>query len=228
MPERVNRGFPLFPLGIVALPGEHIPLHIFEDRYRRMIEQCLRAEPGSLQGEFGVIWLSDEELKEVGCACEIERVLERMDDGRLNILARGTRPFHLLERQDELPYPAGVVEFLEDEDSEDGDSAPSATGAEGDGVEEDAGARARALYRELVEQATDRQLSDDELAAMGAYEMAATVEFGTDAKQELLELRSEAARLRLLALLLRTALDRLELIDRAQARAASNGKVRFG
>jgi Lon protease-like protein len=220
-------------LGIGALPGEHVPLHIFEDRYRQMIEQCLTAEEGSLQREFGIVWLSDEELKEIGCACEIERVLERMDDGRLNILARGTRPFRLLERQDELPYPAGVVEFLDDEpdgDVSEEDSVPTSARAapETDGADEDAGARARSLYRELVEQATDRQLSDEELAGMDAYEMAATVEFGTDAKQELLELRLERARLRLLALLLRTALDRLELIDRAQARAASNGKVRFG
>ena len=63
---------------------------------------------------------------------------------------------------------------------------------------------------------------------MDAYAMAATVEFGTDAKQELLELRSENARLRLLALLLRAAIKRLELVERAQARARSNGKVRFG
>jgi hypothetical protein len=54
------------------------------------------------------------------------------------------------------------------------------------------------------------------------------LEFGTDAKQELLELRSENARMRLLALLFRAAIDRLALIDRAQARALSNGKVRFG
>jgi Lon protease-like protein len=206
-----------------------------------MIEQCLTGEPGSLQREFGIVWLSDEELKDVGCACEVERVLERMDDGRLNILARGTRPFRLLERQDELPYPAGVVEFLDDEadasdaagelatpEPSDDEAASIETGADVDGAEDDAAARARELYRELVEQATDRQLSDDELAAMDAYEMAATVEFSINAKQQLLELRSEDARLRLLALLLRTALDRLELIDRAQTRAASNGKVRFG
>ena len=62
---------------------------------------------------------------------------------------------------------------------------------------------------------------------MDAYGMAATVEFGVDAKQELLELRSENARLRLLALLLRRAIKRLELVERAQARALSNGKVRF-
>ncbi len=218
MPERISRGFPLFPLGIVALPSERIPLHIFEDRYRRMIERCLSAEPGSHEGEFGIVWLSDEELKDVGCACEIERVLERMDDGRLNIVARGTRPFRLLERQDELPYPAGVVEFLHD----DGHAPAPASD------DDDTAGGARELYRELVEQATDRQLTEEELALMDAYEMAATVEFGTDAKQELLELRSESARLRLLATLLQAAIERLALIDRAQTRAQSNGKVRFG
>ena len=89
MPALVSRGFPLFPLGIVALPTERIPLHIFEDRYRRMIERCLAAAPDSLEREFGILWLSDDELKDVGCACEVDAVLDRMDDGRLNILARG-------------------------------------------------------------------------------------------------------------------------------------------
>jgi Lon protease-like protein len=214
MPERVSQGFPLFPLGIVALPTESVPLHVFEDRYRRMIERCLRAEPSSPQREFGIVWLSDEELKEIGCACEVERVLERMDDGRLNIIARGTRPFRLLERQDDLPYPAGVVEFLDEPDEEI--------------LDEVAAASARGLYRDLVEQATDRRLGDEELALMGAYQMAGTVEFDKDAKQELLELRSESARLRLLAMLLTAAIKRLELIERAQTRAQSNGKVRFG
>ncbi len=208
MSERPVRDFPLFPLGIVALPTEGVPLHIFEDRYRRMIEHCLREEGE----EFGVLWLSDEELKHTGCACEIEQVLERLPDGRLNILARGTRPFRLLERQDDLPYPAGLVEFLP-EDSEQPD--------------EPAGSGARELYRELVMQATDKELEDAELAELDSYRMAATVEFELSAKQQLLELRSENARLRLLATLLASALERLELLERAQVQAMSNGKVRF-
>ena len=213
MSEQPFRGFPLFPLGIVALPGESVPLHIFEDRYLRMIEKCLLADVGSVEREFGIVWLSDEELKQIGCACEIEETLERMEDGRLNILARGTRPFRLLERQDDLPYPAGVVEFLSNREEE---------------LDEQAAGTARELYAELVEQATDRKLTDDELAELDAYRMAATVEFGTDAKQELLELRSENERLRLLGLLLHAAIERLEVVERAQTRARSNGKVRLG
>ena len=64
MDERSARGgFPLFPLGIVALPKESVPLHIFEDRYLRMMEHCLEAPSGSPEGQFGIVWLSEQELK---------------------------------------------------------------------------------------------------------------------------------------------------------------------
>jgi Lon protease-like protein len=203
-----TRDFPLFPLGIVALPGEMIPLHIFEERYKTMMNECLRDER-----EFGIVWLSDDGLREIGCACEIDRVLERMDDGRMNLLARGTRPFRVLERQSDLPYPAGVVEFVEDRpDDPDPELIKSA----------------HAAYAELVRLATDKDPDEEQLAEMSAYAMAATVDFGLDAKQGLLDLRSENARLRLVTRLFRAAIKRLEFVDRAQERARSNGKVRFG
>jgi Lon protease-like protein len=212
MPQLVSQDFPLFPLGIVALPSETVPLHIFEDRYRRMVEHCLTGDPGSIERQFGIIWLSDQELKPVGCACEIESVLDRSEDGRMNILTRGTSPFRLLERQHELPYPAGTVEFLADVEEQ---------------LDEDAAAGARELYADLVERATDRRLTTEELAELDAYAMAGTVEFGVEAKQQLLELRSENARLGLLTALLRAAIERLEVAERAQERARSNGKVHF-
>ncbi|MEA2297730.1 MAG: hypothetical protein QOF77_666 [Solirubrobacteraceae bacterium] len=208
VPDRVRRDFPLFPLGLVTLPSEYIPLHVFEARYKTMIAECLERDR-----EFGIIWLAEDELKPVGCACVIERVLERMDDGRMNILTRGTRPFRLVERQDDLPYPAGIIEFLEDRDIQ---------------PDEEARVQARAAYAALVAEATEAAPDADRIAAMTAYQMAATVDFGLDAKQGLLELRSENARLRLVTRLLRAALKRLEFVDRAQARARSNGKVRFG
>ena len=130
----------------------------------------------------------------------------------LGIVARAKTPFRLLERREDLPYPAGVVEFLGDVEEE---------------ADESAARDARELYRELVEQATDERLQDEALSKMDAYRMAATVEFGCEAKQELLELRSENERLRLLTLLLQAAIARLQLAERAQARARSNGKVRF-
>jgi Lon protease-like protein len=200
--------FPLFPLGLVALPGELIPLHIFEDRYKAMMAHC--QESGD---EFGIVWMADDGLHEIGCAMLIEQVLEELEDGRLNILTRGTRPFRVIERQGHLPYPAGLVEFIEDRDEE-----PDLALTEG----------ARAAYADLVRRATDRDPTTEELAEMNSYDMAATVDFGVDAKQGLLDLRSENARLKLVTRLFRAASKRLDFVDRAQARARSNGKVRFG
>ena len=74
MPDRLCSDFPLFPLGIVALPGELIPLHIFEERYKTMLNECLGE-----QKEFGIVWLSDDGIKEIGCAVEIDRVLDRQN-----------------------------------------------------------------------------------------------------------------------------------------------------
>ena len=79
-----------------------------------------------------------------------------------------------------------------------------------------------------MEQATGRKPDDGEVEAMSAYEMAATIEFGLEAKQGLLDLRSENARLRLVTRLFRAAIKRLDFADRAETRARSNGKVRFG
>jgi Lon protease-like protein len=201
------KDFPLFPLGIVALPSELVPLHIFEERYKTMMARCLEEE-----SEFGIVWLADDGLRPIGCACEIAEVLERMPDGRLNLVARGTRPFRIEARQEELAYPAGTVEFLADRDEE---------------VDQAVADAAHAAYAELVEHATDRAPDPEEIERMSAYEMAATVEFGLDAKQGLLDLRSETARLKLVTRLFRAAIKRLDFIDRAQARARSNGKVHF-
>jgi Lon protease-like protein len=207
MPDRVVRDFPLFPLARVALPHELVPLHIFEERYRTMIGECLEQEK-----EFGIVWAGEDGVRPVGCAMEITEVLERTEDGRMNILTRGTRPFRIVDESHDLPYPSGTVEFLADKD----ERADAKTAAE-----------AHEAYGSLVEQATDRTPEPEELQAMTAYQMAATVDFGRDAKQGLLDLRSENARLRLVTRLFRAASRRLEFIERAQERARSNGKVRF-
>ena len=207
MPDRLVREFPLFPLGLVALPSELIPLHIFEQRYKAMMNECLRDEH-----EFGILWLADDGLREIGCACEIAEVIERMDDGRMNLVARGTRPFRVLERQGHLAYPAGVVEFLDDREGV---------------IDADVAQAAHEAYADLVRRATDRDPTEEELAELDAYAMAATVDFGLDAKQGLLDLRSENARLRLVTRLFRAAIKRLDFVDRAQARARSNGRVRL-
>jgi len=71
MAETIER-FPLFPLGLVLLPQELVPLHIFEERYKQMIGECLEDEH-----EFGILWLSDDGLKEIGCSARITRALDQ-------------------------------------------------------------------------------------------------------------------------------------------------------
>jgi Lon protease-like protein len=197
--------FPLFPLGLVLLPQERVPLHIFEDRYRTMIGQCLETE-----AEFGIIWLSDDGLKDVGCSARIDRVLEHFDDGRLNILVEGTTPFRLLRKIEELPYPAGDVELLDDV-------------ADGD---PEAATAARARYGDLVERVTDERPEPDSLDDLDAYGMAATLDVAADAKQALLEQRSENGRLEQLEQLFTEALERIQLVEKAAERSQGNGSMR--
>jgi Lon protease-like protein len=199
--------FPLFPLGLVLLPREVVPLHIFEERYKTMIGECLDE-----QSEFGIVWISDEGLKDVGCTAEITQLLERMEDGRMNILVQGSRPFRLERRIDDMDYPAGDIVLLHDqEESED----------------PEAGSHARERYAELVERVTDSRPSENDLGELDAYGMAATLDFALEAKQSLLELRSEDDRLRRLSELFGMTIKRLEFAERAAERARTNGKIRL-
>ena len=206
MAQQIER-FPLFPLGLVLLPGEAVPLHIFEERYRLMIGECL--DEGS---EFGIIWLADDGLRDVGCAARITQVLERFDDGRMNILVEGTTPFRLERRIGDLQYPAGDVELLED--TVDSDDA--------------ALERARSRYADLVEEVTDSRPEAEALAELGAYGMAATLEIAPAAKQALLELRSEPARLEQLEALFAEALKRIKTAERVAEQASGNGHLKPG
>jgi Lon protease-like protein len=199
--------FPLFPLGLVLLPGENVPLHIFEERYKLMIGECLDEEK-----EFGIIWLADDGLREVGCGARISGVIERLEDGRVNILVEGTTPFRLEKRIGDLPYPAGDVELLED--------TPD--------VDEEALELTRASYADLVEAVTDSRPEPEALAGLDAYGMAATLEIALGAKQELLELRSEPERLAQLGALFAEALQRIRTAERVAEQASGNGHLRPG
>jgi Lon protease-like protein len=203
MPPDV-RELPLFPLPLVLLPTEVVPLHIFEERYKEMIGLCLDEHR-----EFGIVWLSDSGLKEVGCTARVAEVLERMEDGRMNILVRGGTPFRLLERQEDQPYPAGTVELLDDQG----------------GREETSGTEARERYADLLETLTEERPERAALEELSAYEMAATVDIDLEVKQGLLELRSEEARLRLLARLFKAGIKSVARAREVAERAAGNGKV---
>lgn len=107
---------PLFPLGVVLFPGMRLPLHIFEERYKAMIGDCLERE-----APFGVILI--KEGQEVGEPAEPFRLgttaritqVQRLQEGRLNIVTRGERRFELVEIIQQRPHLVGLVRYLEEE-----------------------------------------------------------------------------------------------------------------
>jgi Lon protease-like protein len=101
---------PLFPLGLVLLPGMSLPLHIFEERYKQMIAECLADDR-----PFGIVLFDGQSVRSVGCTARIFEVLKRYDDGRLDILTRGEQRFVVHELFEEKPYMEARVTFFEDD-----------------------------------------------------------------------------------------------------------------
>ena len=101
---------PLFPLDVVLFPGTALPLHIFEERYREMVGECLKEDK-----PFGVVRADGEKMAIVGCTAKIVRVVERYSDGRLDILCEGMRRFEIEGLDESRKFLQADVEFFEDE-----------------------------------------------------------------------------------------------------------------
>jgi Lon protease-like protein len=198
---------PIFELPLVLLPGEKVPLHIFEDRYKRMVGTAIDQEV-----PFGIVLRDDEGARSIGCTARIDEV-ERLDDGRMNIVVSGESPFKILDRFESPEYPAGEVELLPEEE------VPP--------VDEDSANSARETFAELAERATGERPDPDELDSASAYAIAARIELPAETKQRLLELRDEDERMALLANALGAVERALERAEEAAERASSNGKVHF-
>ena len=104
---------PLFPLNIVALPRERIPLHIFEPRYKRMIKD--RIKTGA---PFGVVLRDEKGVKSIGCSVKIIRVLKEYPTGEYDIIVQGQRCFRIKDKvQENDKLWIGNVTYLEDQES---------------------------------------------------------------------------------------------------------------
>jgi Lon protease-like protein len=202
---------PIFELPVVILPGELLPLHIFEERYKRMIGHCLdNAEP------FGIVFRDEGgNAHRIGCMARVTEVVERFDDGRMNVVVAGEQPFRVLERFEAGDFPAGEVEPIDASD---------------DPEEEDpeAASVAREAFAELVSRVSGEPPDAGELEAENSYGIAARVELPADTKQALLELRSEPDRMRMLGNALRALVTALARSREIAERAKMNGKVVVG
>jgi Lon protease-like protein len=196
----------LFPLPIVLVPTERIPLHIFEPRYRELIQECVENET-----EFGlVLSTGDGAVHEIGTRAAVAQVIEVLDDGRMNIVVEGRERFRLLELTRGRSFTTAIVEAVDDLDEPPAD----------DEVE-----RVLERFAELAEVAESEVDVPDASSPSLDFEIAARVDFGVDAKQELLAMTSPRARVKRLIELLDLALESIRLEHVLRDRAGKNGKV---
>jgi Lon protease-like protein len=167
---------PLFPLAVVLFPRTHLPLHIFEDRYKEMIGNAIRA--GS---EFGIVLAGEKGIVENGCTAIVDKVTQRYPDGRMDIEIVGVRRFEIHALDTEKSYLRGNVSFFNDDETET--------------VAEDLRRRTveafQALQQILAQEATDPDWSDPQLSFQLAHAVP-DLEF----RQRLLSCRSESERMR--------------------------------
>ena len=189
----------LFPLGIVLLPSERVPLHIFEARYRELIGECIESDV-----EFGLLYADEEGIRDVGTRARVAAILEQFDDGRMNVVVEGGRRFSVDRMTQGRSFMTAVVDDLDDEPGP---------------VEEATRVTAVGAFRALAALAgVESEL--DESSPWLSFELASQVELSVDAKQQLLGSRSEQERLELVGELLddarRTLIATRELGDVAK------------
>jgi Lon protease-like protein len=193
----------LFPLGLVLLPTEQVPLHIFEPRYRELIAECLESDQ-----PFGLVYADEDGLRRTGTLASVVEVVERFPDGRLNIVVEGGDRFRLLELTAGRSFQTGSIEALPVDDDP----------PEPEDVE-----RGLGLFAQLVElTGAQVEVPGDDLV-QPSFSLAARFELATELKLELLEEQSERVRLKRLCEILETVTAAVRRQRETAELAARNG-----
>lgn len=196
---------PLFPLSIVLFPGQAIPLHIFEPRYREMTRECI-----DKQSPFGIIYIDNGDIAQTGCSAMIVKMLKEYEDGRSDILTAGQSAFRLLHTHEEKSYLEADVEYL-DEDF---------TNIDGN-VSNQLEKLFNRCHRILYDEDGPRFATEGSISL--AYHVASELPIEVAFRQTLLEVRSEAERQRRLLKHLTEWYPQLERRDHVRGKAAGNG-----
>lgn len=197
----------LFPLKLVLLPGERVPLHIFEPRYKELIGQCLDGD-----SPFGLVLADDDGMREIGTQAAIVQVLERFSDGRLNIVIEGGDRFQVVDVSEDRSFETAAVSVIPDS---------------GDYPSSEEFDRCVSAYERVVEAAGAELEGLEVESGSVAYQIAARVDLGLDVKQDLLERVSERERVVHLAHLLEQAAETVRRDRMIHERASQNGRVEF-
>ncbi len=179
----------LFPLSTIIFPGSALPLHIFEERYKQLINHCWKTKE-----QFGITLSANGKLFDVGCIVEVADIMKRYDDGKMDIIVVGTRRFKMRNfTSGEKPYYIANVDFYDDI-SEDVDDALLNKSVR--------------LFNKIAENITTtviKRIAIEELdKKFPSYQIALKSGFTIEQKQIFIEIRSEKERLDMIFKHLRT------------------------
>jgi Lon protease-like protein len=207
---------PLFPLKVVLFPRTRLGLHIFEERYKEMIADCL-----ANRWEFGVVLVQEESLESAGCTASISEVVRKYDDGRMDIVVRGQRRFEVLLLDREKAYLRGAPQFFDDEEA----------GVPAEQAKEDRRRQALELYTRLAEllepeDPASEQEPPDPGDAQLSFQLMGRLPADLAFKQTLLELRSEPERIARVIPYLEKMTTRLKRLIKVRSQVGGNGSGR--
>ena len=187
------------------LPGAPMPLHIFEPRYKEMINEALQSNAA-----FGIVRAQQDSVAEIGCSAEISEVVKKYEDGRLDIVTEGQKRFKITGLDQERSFLRGEVDFFEDEEEE---VATPKADAE----------KLVKLHGELLAiagaEATGIELDDPQLS----FHLAGTVPLDLDFKQNLLAMRSESLRVEAMVEYYTLLVPRLRRTIKVKEKSRGNG-----
>ena len=200
---------PLFPLEVVLMPSMPLPLHIFEERYKLMIGECLEQIR-----EFGVVYQKGGDMKKNGCTASIVRVLKRFDDGRLDIMTQGVNRFVIESINEDKPYLQAEVIYYDDEREERADNLIA------DGIK----------LLEQLDVMTGKKRDYRSLSRMDhktiSFVIAFDEVFSMEEKQSFLEMRSTSERITKGVASLRKVVAILQITEEAKRIAGGNGNFK--
>jgi Lon protease-like protein len=107
--ENVEK-IPLFPLGLVMLPEMHLPLHIFEERYKHLINDCIKNKK-----DFGIVYYNGSTLLKHGSSVRVEQIIRTYEDGRMDLLGQGKKRFFITKIYEDSMYMEADVRYYDDE-----------------------------------------------------------------------------------------------------------------
>jgi ATP-dependent Lon protease len=196
---------PLFPLGLVLFPGQAVPLHIFEPRYRLMTRQCIEA-----RSPFGIVHVHDGEVAQTGCSAMIVKTLKEYEDGRSDILTLGQKAFRLMRTHADKAYFEADIGYLDEDFS---------------GMNPAVSEQVAKLYEQCHEVLYDEAPPpfETESGVSLAYHVASELPLDMTFRQTLLEMRSEAERQRRLVARLTEWFPQLQKRDHVREKSAGNG-----